>query len=326
MYNFHFIERIVPPVHMPINKYIFIFPINGIDMSSVSEMNIGYVTFMNKNITVSRYGIDNFEFNVETYALVDLSKQTFQMKYNNGLNSIALKILKETIGFINIALYDRLRLDKERKIMISNINKHILEEGLIKYLSVNSDNVVRIENTRFSTVDLNMTTSEISSLKSMNKNWITLIEQNFEERSELHKKILKGLEYLYYISNEIYASERIIKYFIVLNNIFRTDEQDLNRKGIAKYLNIVFSKVKTVQIFSGKFTTEFEKLYDEIRNDIMHGKLNLDNEEGLIDSDSFHNLKVLFYELLRALNESDDIFSLKTTKELNAYLDSLIKR
>lgn len=38
-------------------------------------------------------------------------------------------------------------------------------------------------------------------------------------------------------------------------------------------------------------------MYDGIRNDIMHGKLNLDNEEGLIDSNSFHNLKVLFYDL-----------------------------
>lgn len=116
--------------------------------------------------------------------------------------------------------------------MISNINKHVLEEGLIKYLSVNSDNVIRIENTRFGTVDLSMTTSEISSIKYMNKNWMSLLEQTFEERSELHKKILKGLEYLYYISNEIYASERIVKYFIVLINIFRTDEGDLNRKGL----------------------------------------------------------------------------------------------
>lgn len=324
MYNFNFIEKIIPPVHRPINSNIFVFPIHGIDMSVIKEMNIGYVTFIDKVTAKSKYNVDNFDFNTETYALVDLSKQTFQLQYHNGLNSIALKILKETIGYINITIYDRLSLDKERKIMISNINKHILEEGLIRYLSLNSDNVIKIENTRFDTVDLTMTTSEIGLLKYMNKNWIKLLEQNFEERSELHKKLLKGLEYIYYISNEIYASERIIKYFIVLNNIFKVDGIDLNRKGIAKYLNLIFSRVKPIQVFRGNFNREFESLYDGIRNNIMHGILNLDNEEGMIDSNDFHNLKVLFYELLISLTETDDIFILNTTKDLNLYLESLI--
>lgn len=324
MYNFNFIEKIIPPIHRPINEFVFVFPINGIDMSDIEEIDIGYVTFLDKVTAKSKYNVDNFDFNAETYALVDLSKQTFILQYQNGLNSIALKILKETIGYINIAIYDRWRLDKERKIMISNINKHILEEGLIQYLSINNDNIIRIENTRFNAVDLTITTSEIKALKYMNKNWIRLLEQNFGERSELHKKLLKALEYIYYISNEIYASERIIKYFIVLNNIFKIDGIDLNRKGIAKYLNLVFSRVKPIQIFSGNFNREFEALYDGIRNNIMHGKLNLDNEEGMIDSNDFHNLKVLFYELLISLTESDDIFMLNTTKDLNTFLEALI--
>lgn len=324
MYNFNFIEKVIPPIHRPINEFIFVFPINGIDMSDIEEIKIGYVTFLDKVIAKSKYNVDNFDFNAETYALVDLSKQTFILQYQNGLNSIALKILKETIGFINIAIYDRWRLDKERKIMISNINKHILEEGLIQYLSINNNNVIRIENTRFNAIDLTITTSEIKSLKYMNKNWIRLLEQNFEERSELHKKLLKALEYIYYVSNEIYASERIIKYFIVLNNIFKVDGIYLNRKGIAKYLNLVFSRVKPIQIFSGNFNREFEALYDGIRNNIMHGILNLDNEEGMIDRIDFHNLKVVFYELLISLTESDDIFILNTTKDLNSFLESLI--
>jgi hypothetical protein len=324
MYNFNFIEKIIPPVHRPINKFVYVFPINGMDMSKIEEMKIGYVTFMDKIIAKTRYNIDNFDFNADTYALVDFSKQAFKLHYQNGMNSIALKILKETIGFINIVLYDRLSLDKERKIMISNINKHILEEGLIRYLSINSDDVINVENARFDTVDLTMTTSEMRLLKYNNKNWIDLLEQNFEDRSELHKKLLKGLEYIYYISNEIYASERIIKYFIVLNNIFRVDGVDLNRKGIAKYLNLIFSRVKPIQVFHGNFNREFEVLYDGIRNNIMHGILNLDGEEGLIDSNDFHSLKVLFYELLIAITESDDIFVLNTTKDLNSYLESLI--
>ena len=324
MYNFNFIVRIIAPVHNSINNFVFIFPINGIDMSDAKELKIGYVTFMDKVITKCKYNVDNFEFDAETYALVDLSKQTFKLQYHNGLNSIALKILKETIGFLNISVYNRLSLDKERKIIISNISKHMLEEGLIRYLSINNDKVIKIENTRFDTVDLTMTTSEITLLKHMNKNLIKLLEQNFEDRSELHKKLLKGLEYIYYISNEIYASERIIKYFIVLNNIFKVDGIDLNRKGIAKYLNLVFSRVKPIQVFSGNFNRQFEALYDGIRNDIMHGILKLDNEEGMINIHDYHNLKVLFYELLISLTESDEIFELNTTKDLNSYLETLI--
>lgn len=324
MYNFNFIKKITAPVHKPINNYIFIFPINGIDMGVVGEVNIGYVTFMDKGIAKCKYNVDNFDFNAEAYAIVDLSKQTFKLQYHNGLNSIALKILKETIGFLNVSVFDRLSLDKERKIIISNISKHILEEGLIQYLSINNDDVIKIENTRFETVDLTMTTSEIRLLNRMNKNWIKLLEQNFEDRSELHKKLLKGLEYIYYISNEVYASERVIKYFIVLNNIFKVDGIDLNRKGIAKYLNLVFSRVKRIHVFNGNFNREFEYLYDGIRNKIMHGILNLDNEEGMIDTNDYHNLKVLFYELLISLTESDEIFVLNTTKDLNSYLETLI--
>lgn len=323
MYNFHLPNKYIAPVHQSINNTIFLFPVNGIDMSEMKEMMIGNVTFIDKENVMKTFYIPDYDYPVSSYALVDLSHQTFQNEYPNGLNSIALKMLKETIGFLNVSVYDRDELRREIKITISNIDRHILEEGLVQYLSLKNGKTI-IENTRFNSVSLTMAKEELYSINHMNKNWISLLEQDFEKRSELHKKILKSLEYIYYISNEIYASERIIKYFIVLNNIFREGDADINRKGITKMLQIIFTHVKPQEIFKCKFTTGFENLYNEIRNRIMHGNLNLDDEEGLVNLGDYYNLKIIFYELITILTEYTYIYNLNTTKELNDYLRSLI--
>jgi hypothetical protein len=303
---------------------LFVYPINGIDLQKYKELKIGNVTFIDKSIAIQNYNCTDYNYPVDSYAVVNLKNQTFNKTYNNGLNSIALKILKETIGLLNVSLYAPYNMYTERKITISNINKHFLEEGLIKYLTLHKNNVI-IQNVKFDNVKLTMTDDELKSLEYIHKNWISLVSLDFEKRNEYQKKLLKALEYIYYISNEIYASERIIKYFIVLNNIFKAEGREINRQGIAHYLNIIFNKVKVVKIFDGNFNKEFGDLYDTIRNNIMHGVLDLDNEEGLINNDDFYNLKALFYELIRILAENENLNLQNSTVELNDYLDKLIK-
>ncbi len=150
---------------------------------------------------------------------------------------------------------------------------------------------------------------------------VDLRKQKFSKVNErgLNSVALK----IYYITNEIYVSERIIKYFIVLNNIFREGNKELNRIEIAKLLNIVCHKITKVNIFNGNFNGKFEKLYDNIRNNVMHGKLDLENEENAIISNDYFNLKRLFYVLIIVFGEDNTCFRCKSTTELKKYINSL---
>ena len=57
------------------------------------------------------------------------------------------------------------------------------------------------------------------------KDVLEILKKDFKYKTDYEKKICKTLEIIYSIYNEGYSSERVIKWAIVLNYIFRENDE-----------------------------------------------------------------------------------------------------
>ncbi|WP_341877575.1 hypothetical protein [Defluviitalea saccharophila] len=311
------VHKRIPPVLIPNYSQQFIFPISGMKLKNDEFITIGCVKFVNRNYLLSKYK-GNFEsFKVDAFAIVDISKHSSQKKYDEGYNSLALKILKEVIGYLNILVYKKYGLRIERKVMISNIPEQEIDDGFTIYISC-TDDECQIHNNI--SLDLTLTKDGIQTFLDK-KEWNSYFEISFESRNEIQKRIGKALEYLYYIFNEIYTNERVIKYFIVLNHLIRRDyKTDLNCHGIESILNFFFYEYKLIEVTKElknyKFSTSFLEMYARLRNNILHGILDVEKEETPINEEDYYFLKRIVMELLIVLVEDSKINKFDSMKEI----------
>ena len=137
----------LPYAHKSINEKAFIFPITGLYLSTNKKLSVGNIDFVDrvylKNQLIKKDLANNIQFinifsKVNTFAVVDLSKfGEYKNVCKDGYNSLALQLLKQTIGAMYISIYNnKSNPDDERRIIISDKGMHEVDEGLNSYLAM----------------------------------------------------------------------------------------------------------------------------------------------------------------------------------------------
>ena len=315
--------RNIEPVLVPDNYRKYVFPICGFELPDDKIFSLGSIQFINKKALCEQFTGQSelfSKFQIKTFAIVNLDYMNLVNDYENGYNSLALKLLKEVIGYLNIIIYKKHGIKKERKIMITSIAEIEMDDGLVPYMVFNSKNELVLKNC--SKIDLILNYSELDP-RLITEEERVLFQTRYEDRTELQMKIFKSFEYLYYTFNEIYTSERMIKYFIILNHMLREGNgKDLNRKGIMSLLNTLFYNIGEVDLTDDKFTVVFENLYERMRNDILHGILSPFDESSVVMAEDYYLLKKIVIELMILIINNKKICKLTTIDELHSLIKS----
>lgn len=337
-----FREPILQYAHKSINENRFIFPITGLKVGINNIKTIGLIDFVDKeylinNVIDSSLAIKS-EFNknfksVSTFAIVDLRKYgDYKSLCTDGNNSLALQLLKQTIGGIYLSIFNkRIDVDCERRIVISNKGIHEVDEGLNPYMVIYNDKYYVCPNN----VDENLiaTTSDFD-LNNIT-NIIKILNKPLKEKNQYEKKICKVLEIMYSNFNECYSKERVIKWAIILNYIFREDDNKrIESTDIGRKLRIIFNVIEKKEILEQlpkRIAPEIKKtkkiseimidIYSRIRNDLMHGKIDYYTEYAICDAKDLIILKIIVMELLNIMVKDDYLNYCTSIKEFNTYIE-----
>lgn len=309
---------ILPYAHQKINEKKFIYPITGLDLSTTHQLTIGKVTFISKehfwsNVLdkelVEILNTKGIYSNTPTFAIVDLTNMgDIEDICTDGNNSIAMQLLKQTIGALYISIYSiKPTPDDERRIVISDVGIHEVDEGLNTYLVWYQGRYTYCQNEVKHYLVAN---SNDFCLKEIEK-FIHILSKPMSTRNEYESKISKALEILYSTLNEPYTRERVIKLSIMLNFIFRDNgDANLEITHIAGKLRVIFNIIQPKLILeaipnyicSGKTTKKISAtvidIYSRIRNEVMHGRVDLQTEYAICNIDDYICLKVIVMETL----------------------------
>lgn len=332
--------------HKEINSNSFIFPITGLVLKKDSSFKVGNVNFVDKEyLQKNIVHIGLFEVmdwlgkykNVTTFAIVDLDKfgdyDGLCETNKGGNNSLALQLLKQAIGAIYLSVYNLYtpRYDVERRIIISDKGVHEVDEGLNDYMFFDGDKYINFPN---ETSQLLITYTNNFDLNNIN-DLINIMKKDLKKRSDLENKICKSLEIIYSIYTEPYTVERVIKLVILLNYIFReSNEHKFDSTHIGRKLRILFNIISTDLILetipsymytkqepTAKISNVIIDIYSRVRNDVMHGKMDLYTEYAVINLDDYIPLKVAAMELLNIIVKTKGLRECKDTKAMNEYIE-----
>ena len=336
----------LPYAHIPIMSTSFIFPITGLKLEKNNKISVGIVEFADKEYlkrnVVQKGLFDAMEWlgrynNIETFAIVDLNKigeyEGLCPIDKGGNNSLALQILKQSIGAIYLSIYNKYkpRYDVDRRIVISDKGIHEVEEGLVDYFVLDNGRYINNPNDTSRLLISDVNNFDINNIKELN----CIMMKQLEKRSELESKICKSLELIYSLYSEPYTSERVIKLAIILNYIFReSDEVDINSKQIERKIKLLFNTVTKQEILETIPKYMFEKdcrtekiasvvgdIYSSIRNNIMHGKIDLYTEYSVINLKDYIPLKVITIEVINTILNTENLRNCKDIKSMNEYIE-----
>ena len=332
----------IPYAHKQIQEQCFIFPITGLVLSNNESIKIGEIVFVNKkyleNNILDKFLVldpnyDKLFNNVKTFAIVDLSKYgDYKDLCKDGNNSLALQILKQTIGAIYISIYiKKKKVDCERRIVISNKGLHEVDEGLNSYMAFYKGEYYLCPNEVDKMLFCTSSDFELYNIKK----FIRILNKNYEEKSQYEQKICKALEIIYSIYNESYSRERVIKWAILLNYLFREDDdQNLESTDIGRKLRIIFNVIEEKKILenipkyicpSSKKTKKISdimiKIYSSVRNNLMQGKIDFYTEYSVCNLEDMIILKVTVIELLIIMCDDKYIDNCKTIKDFNLFVE-----
>ena len=332
----------IPYAHKPIQENSFIFPITGLKLAMNTSIYIGKVQFVDKeylekNIIDFELAFDSLftrNFNkIKTFAVVDLSKYgDYKSLCKAGNNSLALQIIKQTIGAIYLSIF--IKHDDptfERRIVISNKAMHEVDEGLNPYMAIYKGKYMVCPNE----VDKGLVGSCIDFDLENVKNVIDILNKDYKEKTEYEQKICKTLEVVYSIYNESYSRERVIKWAILLNYLFReNDSQNLDSPDIGRKLKIIFNVIEKKEILeklpryivpkpkkTKRISDIVINIYSRVRNDLMHGKIDFYTEYAVCKLEDMIILKVIVMELLSIMSSDKYLNECKTIKEFNCFVE-----
>lgn len=334
----------IPYAHKPIQEKSFIFPITGLQLAMDTSIFVGKVQFVDKiylekNIINHELAINllfkrNFD-NIKTFAIVDLTKYgDYAGVCPAGNNSLALQILKQTIGAIYLSMFNKKdgNLTFERRIVISNKAVHEVDEGLNPYMvSIYDGNYKICPNEVDKALVGSCSDFDLDNIKNI----VTILEKNIKDKTEYEQKICKTLEVVYSIYNESYSRERVIKWAILLNYLFREDnKQSLDSPDIGRKLRIIFNVMEKKQILENiprmlvskpkktkKISDIVIDIYSRVRNDLMHGKIDFYTEYAVCNLEDMLILKVIVMELLNIMSNDTYLNECKTIKEFDLYVE-----
>lgn len=329
--------------HIVINDSKFIFPITSFILNENTKLEIGNVDFVDFVYLKENLIKDNSKYieefqnlfkNVTTYAIVDLDKfGDYKDLCKEGNNSLALQILKQTIGALYISIYFNYkslnRYDFERRIVISDSGVNIVDEGLSSYVSI-SNGIYKFN--AYSIGESLFTTEEDLDLNSI-KPILEIMKKGISSRSQYESKICKSLEIIYSIINENSSRERVFKWPIIWNYLFREDNGDININFITKKLKSIFNIISPQEILeqipshlvnnlndTSKISKIVEDIYVKIRNKIMHGHVLLYEEYTICMIENIIIYKVITFELINTLCQNEFLESCTSTNELNKFI------
>lgn len=337
-------NNFLPYTHKEINVEVFIFPITGLLIGDNNSISVGNIDFVDKvylkdnikDITLSYIISQSGRYNdIETFAIVDLNKfGDHENLCKGGNNSLALQLLKQVIGAIYLSIYNKYKpqYDIEKRIVISDKGVHEVDEGLNDYIFFNNYEYVNIIKNNAVDLIADINNFYIENISELN----TIMKKKLKQRSELESKICKSLEIIYSVYSEPYTVERVIKFSIILNYIFKEyDEQKIDSPDIGRKIRILFNIISKNHILEtipeymytkGKKTKKISDvvidIYTRIRNDIMHGKIDLYEEYAIINLEDYIPLKVIVMELINIIVNTKDIILCKDTKDMNKYIEN----
>lgn len=332
----------LPYAHRLIQENSFIFPITGLELSLNSKVSVGKIDFVDQkylyNNIIKNELASNILFNksfeaVRIFAIVNLDRYG-EVKgiCSYGNNSLALQILKQTIGAIYLSIFNTIdNVDFERRIVISNKGVQEVDEGLNSYLAMCNNEYVIVPNYVDKMLIANCNDFNLKSIENI----ITILNKPYTEKNEYEKKICKSLELIYSIYNESYSRERIIKWSILLNYLFReTNEQNISSHNIGRKLKIIFNEIEDKCILENlpkyispevketkKISDIIINIYSRVRNDIMHGKIDFYEEYAVCNLEDLIILKITVMKLLTIMANDKYLTKFKDVKEFNQFIE-----
>lgn len=308
-------------LHTPSDEKIFYFPLTGIaihEQIHIGKTEIIPIDKLDNSLNLPQIMMQNVKCIAKTQVSVSENWRQFTDNF-----SIALQLTKQCIGALYFSFYKcNIRPDDNRRIVISNIGEHEVDEGLVPYYT-NKANNIRDLSSHLTFKSNDMSLDIIREINFINSK----LNEFYSFDCEYGNKILKSFELLYCVNNEIYSNERILKICAVLNMLFRTDSQS-NFPWISNQIHQLFNR-HSVDVKS-KFPTELietnddlsskklnvilNEIHNEIRNNFMHGKINLYTEFTVINTEELLFFVITLYELLNIMT-SENYYTIKTTKE-----------
>ncbi|MBO6231980.1 MAG: hypothetical protein IK990_06525 [Ruminiclostridium sp.] len=312
--------------HRGSNATVFYFPITG--MIITQPLKIGKCDYIplslfKEQIKLPQNMVENISVIAKT--TVDVPENWIKNAIDNY--SIALQLTKQSIGAIYLSIYNsKKRCDNNRRIVISPIGKHEVDEGLVIYqTNLSTRNTTDVSSTLFFS-DKDASDLFLANLDTINNQILMYYSNN----NEYGNKILKSLEIIYCINNEIYSNERILKICAALSMLFKADNdtKDVDSPWIASRLNQLFhyrsvniiekipETVNCLKKTKKNYNEIFIDIYSRIRNSFMHGIIDPYQEFTVITTDEYLLYIVSLYELIDILILDGSFNSLQTTKEL----------
>lgn len=332
----------LPYANKPILENSFIFPITGLMLAMNTSISVGNIDFVDreyltKNVIDAELVFDslfsNHFKNVKTFAVVDLSKYgDYRGLCKDGNNSLALQILKQTIGAIYLSIFiKRSNVDFERRIVISNKGIHEVDEGLNSYLAIYKGKYMVCPNNVDQLLVGSCTDFDLENISNV----ISILNKNYKEKNQYEQKICKALEIVYSIYNESYSRERVIKWAILLNYLFREDDnQSFDSPDIGRKLRIIFDVIENKKILEDlpkyispkskktkKISDVMINIYSKVRNNLMHGKIDFYTEYAVCDLEDMIILKVSVMELLIIMASDKFLKECDSIKSFNAFVE-----
>lgn len=333
----------LPYAHRPIDEKSFIFPITGLLLTTNKKLSIGNIDFVDRTYLKSRIidrglandgnFIDLFS-RVNTFAVVDLSKfGDYKNVCNDGNNSLALQLLKQTIGVIYISIYNKKPSpDNERRIIISDKGVHEVDEGLNSYMAIWNEKYHMCPNKVSELLIAKESDIDIKNVQPI----IDILSKNIKERTEFENKICKALELVYSILIESYTSERVLKLTTLLNFIFNQSERhNFDSNFVGRKLKIIFNvidKKEFLEEIPKYICPEMLKtkdispimvdIYSRVRNNFVHGKIDIFTELAVINLKDYIPLKLICFELIKSITTNKELINCKNTKEFDDYIES----
>ena len=320
--------------HKPSDSKTYIFPILGLEISDNKYITLGHVMFVSKDFLINEI-LSNKEHqiiqytntemvNTKTFAILNLEQYgDLEDICKDGNNSLALQIVKQVIGAIYISIYKNKRYipEYEKRIIISHNSRHEVDEGFVSYIEgdLNQKSFIPKKSDIAENLVISMNQTYLENINDLS----TIFQQPIKSRNCYQEKIFKSLELLYGTFSETYTNERVFKYVMIVNHIFKNklvSDKMYNDKYIGGLLKILFDIVATQKIVDGKISAVFTDIYSRLRNNPLHGELDPYEEICLINHNDYIPLKKITMETLILLVENKELNKLETTEELINYL------
>jgi len=298
-------------IHKKDNSKEYIYPIYGINIQE--DISLGKVSFVKKESLEKEITLNSvFKNDIFAKVLIDDI-----IAHKLGNNSLSLKYLKETIGFIFILNYleQKIWVLNECKIVISNEKIWTLDEGLVVNYSKKNGRYT-LNNTELYHHDFSFNLKQ-EKIKNQN-NWLKILSKEENSRTPLEKKICKSLECIFHIVNDTNATNRMTNYFILLNHIFRIDDNtDIKINGINQFINYFFGYKTEKSFFKSKSNAAgVQEIYDRCRNNIQHGIIPSEEEFALVEEEDMNSLKKVIFETLILLVNDSELSSRNSSREI----------